>query len=54
MSMEPPSRGEVADLARDAYTFFLPMLMGYRYLFGSFLVPDLPSHRGPVNWSPEP
>jgi hypothetical protein len=25
------------------------MLMGYRYHFGSFLVPDLPSHQAPLN-----
>ena len=25
------------------------MLMGYRYLFGSFLAPGLPSHMVPVN-----
>ncbi len=42
-------RQDLVDVARDAYAFFFPMLMGYRYLFGSFLVPNLPSHRGPVN-----
>jgi hypothetical protein len=49
MSMESSARREVVDLSCDAYTFFFPMLMGYRYLFGGFLVPDLPSHRAPVN-----
>ncbi len=43
------SRSEVVGLARDAYVCFFPMLMGYRYLFGSFLVPDLPSHMVPLN-----
>lgn len=40
---------EARALARDAYVMFFPMLMGYRYLFGSFLAPRLPSHRGPLN-----
>ena len=43
------SRSEVTGLARDTYICFFPMLMGYRYLFGSFLVPDLPSHMAPLN-----
>jgi hypothetical protein len=42
-------RQEIVDAAREAYLFFLPMLMGYRYLFASFLVPELPSHLAPVN-----
>lgn len=40
---------DLADIARDAYVFFFPMLMGYRYLFGSFLVPELPSHMTAMN-----
>lgn len=40
---------ELRSIARDAYTFLFPMLMGYRYLYGSFLRPDLPSHMVPVN-----
>ena len=40
---------EIAGIAQDAYTCFFPMLMGYRYLFGSFLVPGLPSHNVPLN-----
>jgi hypothetical protein len=43
------SPDEARELARDAYVCFFPMLMGYRFLFGSFLVPDLPSHVRPVN-----
>jgi hypothetical protein len=42
-------RDEVVATARDAYVCFFPMLMGYRYLFGAFLAPDLPSHRAPLN-----
>lgn len=40
---------ELRAIARDAYVFLFPMLMGYRYLCGSFLRPDLPSHLAPVN-----
>lgn len=49
MAGEMRDRQELVDVAGDAYSFFFPMLMGYRFLFGSFLVPDLPSHRAPVN-----
>ncbi len=44
-----PATRDVIDVARDAYICFFPMLMGYRFLFGSFLVPDLPSHKAPIN-----
>jgi hypothetical protein len=53
MNMSPESTGQesdkVAEVARDAYICFFPMLMGYRFLFGGFLVPDLPSHKAPIN-----
>lgn len=49
MAGEATDRQDLADVAREAYSFFFPMLMGYRYLFGSFLVPSLPSHRAPMN-----
>lgn len=49
MAGEALDRQDLVDMARDSYAFFFPMLMGYRYLFGSFLVPELPSHRAPVN-----
>ncbi len=42
-------REDLVSTARDAYVFFFPMLMGYRYLFGAFLVPSLPSHMAPLN-----
>ena len=47
--VDSAGRGEVVAIARDAYTCFFPMLMGYRFLFGSFLVPELPSHLAPLN-----
>lgn len=49
MTTVSPDRTDIVDVTREAYSFFFPMLMGYRYLFGSFLVPGLPSHRAPVN-----
>lgn len=49
MAHDPVDRSQVVEVSREAYAFFFPMLMGYRLLFGSFLVPGLPSHRAPVN-----
>jgi hypothetical protein len=40
---------EARAIAEEAYVFAFPMLMGYRYAFGTFLVPSLPSYRGPAN-----
>ncbi len=40
---------EIARIAEEAYVFSFPMLMGYRYGFATFLVPSLPSYRGPLN-----
>lgn len=40
---------EVARIADDAYVFFFPMLMGYRYGYATFLNPELPSYRGAPN-----
>lgn len=47
--MNPVARSEIVSISRDGYSFFFPMLMGYRFLFGSFLVPELPSHMAPLN-----
>ncbi len=49
MTHDGADRQQIVEVSRDAYAFFFPMLMGYRYLFGSFLVPELPSHRAPLN-----
>jgi len=43
----PPE--ELAAIAEEAYVFSFPMLMGYRYCFATFMVPSLPSYRGPMN-----
>ncbi len=40
---------EAEKIAEEAYIFSFPMLMGYRALFGAFLVPSLPSYQGPLN-----
>jgi hypothetical protein len=46
---EALSSDEMTAIAAEAYTFSFPMLMGYRFTFGSFLVESLPSYRGPLN-----
>ena len=40
---------EIEKIAEEAYTYTFPMLMGYRFAFATFLVPSLPSYRGPIN-----
>jgi hypothetical protein len=40
---------EIKKIAEEAYTYAFPMLMGYRYAFASFLMPGIPSYRGPAN-----
>jgi hypothetical protein len=40
---------EIEKITEEAYTYAFPMLMGYRYAFASFLMPQLPSYRGPTN-----
>jgi hypothetical protein len=45
----PLTSDETAAIAEEAYVFSFPMLAGYRFVFGTFLVPSLPSYRGPLN-----
>jgi hypothetical protein len=40
---------EIEEIAKEAYIYAFPMLMGYRFAFATFLTPGLPSYRGPVN-----
>jgi len=40
---------EIEKIAEEAYIYAFPMLMGYRFAFASFLMPGLPSYRGPAN-----
>jgi len=40
---------KVQQIAEEAYIRAFPMLMGYRYAFATFLMPGLPSYRGPAN-----
>lgn len=47
--MSDTSNSQNRAAAAEAYTFFFPMLMGYRYGYASFLNPALPSYDGPVN-----
>ena len=44
-----PTAEEARAIAKEAYIYSFPMLMGYRYGFATFLVPELPSYRGPLN-----
>jgi len=47
--MSNMSQQETKQIAEDAYTYAFPMLMGYRFAFASFLMPGIPSYRGPAN-----
>ncbi len=40
---------EIEKIAKEAYTYAFPMLMGYRFAFATFLTPGLPTYRGPAN-----
>lgn len=40
---------EAQQIAEEGYVYAFPMLMGYRFALASFLMPGLPSYRGPVN-----
>jgi hypothetical protein len=40
---------EIAGIATDAYVYFFPMLMGYRYAYATFLAPASPTYRGAPN-----
>lgn len=40
---------EAKEIAEEAYIYAFPMLMGYRFAFASFLMPGIPSYRGPAN-----
>ena len=43
---------DVAAIAREAYIYAFPMLMGYRYGYATFLQPASPAYRGPANAGP--
>jgi hypothetical protein len=47
--MSQLSSQEIKKISEDAYIYAFPMLMGYRFAFATFLMPKLPSYRGPVN-----
>jgi hypothetical protein len=40
---------EIKKKSEEAYIYTFPMLMGYRFAFATFLMPGLPSYRGPIN-----
>lgn len=43
---------EAKAIAREAYLFAFPMLMGYRFAYATFLQPASPAYRGPANSGP--
>ncbi len=45
----PVKSDHLSALAEEAYIYAFPMLMGYRYLFGSYLAKGAPSYRAPLN-----
>jgi hypothetical protein len=46
---EKLSPSELSTRAEEAYIYAFPMLMGYRYLFASFVAQGAPTYRGPLN-----
>ena len=44
-----PKSDQTEAIAEEAYIYAFPMLMGYRYLFGSYLAKGAPSYRAPLN-----
>jgi hypothetical protein len=49
MNTARPTTDAISAIAEMAYVFSFLMLMGYRFAFGTFLVPSLPSYRGRLN-----
>ena len=47
--MSKPTPEEIEKITEEAYIYAFPMLMGYRFAFATFMVPSLPSYRGPIN-----
>lgn len=48
-SAQKISLAEARAIAEDAYAFSFPMLMGYRAGFATYLMPGIPSYKGPMN-----
>jgi hypothetical protein len=46
------SQAEISSIAKDAYIYSFPMMMGYRYGYATFLQPASPAYRGPANVGP--
>jgi hypothetical protein len=49
---ESVSPHEVTEIAKDAYIYSFPMLMGYRFAYATYLQPASPVYRGPANQGP--
>lgn len=53
MRVDPSLKpAEAAAIAREAYIYSFPMLMGYRFAYATYLQPASPAYRGPVNAGP--
>lgn len=49
---EDLSSEEISAIAREAYIYSFPMMMGYRFGYATFLEPNSPTYRGPANDGP--
>ncbi len=49
---ESLSPAQVSEIAKDAYIYAFPMMMGYRYAYATYLQPTSPAYRGPANAGP--
>ncbi|TFG69046.1 MAG: DUF1254 domain-containing protein [Thermomicrobiales bacterium] len=43
---------EIATIAKEAYIYAFPMMMGYRFAYNTYLEPASPAYRGPSNAGP--
>ena len=49
---ESIASAETAAIAKEAYIYAFPMMMGYRYGYATYLHPASPAYRGPANAGP--
>ncbi len=53
MKIDPELTGEeITAIAKEAYIYSFPMMMGYRYGYATYLQPASPAYRGPANAGP--
>lgn len=49
---ESLAKDEISAIAKDAYIYSFPMMMGYRFAYATCLQPASPAYKGPVNAGP--